>query len=76
VVEVAGEYLLLGVTDHSVNLVKTLSLLDEDLNKGEASTVFEKVLDEKFPHGEEFEMGNPKDFLSFEKNQRKSGFIE
>jgi flagellar biogenesis protein FliO len=31
VVEVAGETLLLGVTDYSVNLIKSLALLDEDL---------------------------------------------
>lgn len=30
ILRVAGEYLLLGVTDHNISLIKTLSLLDED----------------------------------------------
>ena len=31
IVQVAGESILIGVTDHSINLIKTLSLLDEEI---------------------------------------------
>jgi flagellar protein FliO/FliZ len=31
VVSVAGEYILLGVTDHNINLIKTLSLMDDEI---------------------------------------------
>jgi flagellar biogenesis protein FliO len=76
VIEVAGEYLLLGVTDHSINLVKTLSLLDEDIAKGDSPAVFEKVFDEKLPSGEDFEMRSPRDFLSPRQQSKRTGFVE
>lgn len=44
VVRVAGESLLLGTTDSHINLIKTLSLLDEDLPEV-ATNSFEKVMD-------------------------------
>ncbi len=31
IIQVAGESILIGVTDHSINLLKTLSLLDEEV---------------------------------------------
>jgi flagellar protein FliO/FliZ len=31
IVSVAGEYILLGVTDHNINLIKTLSLMDDEI---------------------------------------------
>ena len=31
IVSVAGEYILLGVTEHSINLIKTLSLMDDEV---------------------------------------------
>lgn len=31
IIRVAGESILIGVTDHNINLIKSLSLLDEDL---------------------------------------------
>src|SRR5262249_8128256 len=33
IVSVAGETILLGVTDHNINMIKSLSLLDDDLPK-------------------------------------------
>ena len=44
IVRIAGESLLLGVTDHQINLVKSLSLLDEDI-PGEVPQNFSKVMD-------------------------------
>ena len=33
IVSVAGETILLGVTDHSINMIKNLSLLDDEMPK-------------------------------------------
>jgi len=48
VIEVAGEYILIGVTDHHISLIKTLSLLDEDLSDSTeiAKSSFSKVSEE------------------------------
>ena len=74
VMEVAGEYLMLGVTDHSINLIKTLSLLDEDLEKQDSSSVFEKVFNEKRPEDEEFEIASAKDLFGFRGASAKVSF--
>lgn len=42
VVQVAGESILLGVTDHNISMIKSLSLLDEDFN-GEVPQNFNSV---------------------------------
>jgi len=31
IISVAGEYILIGVTDHNINLIKTLSLMDDEI---------------------------------------------
>jgi flagellar protein FliO/FliZ len=33
VIEVAGEQILIGVTDHHISMIKSLSLLDEDISE-------------------------------------------
>lgn len=43
IVRVAGESILIGVTDQNINMIKSLSLLDEDIPE-DVPTVFEKVL--------------------------------
>lgn len=53
IIEVAGEHILLGVTDHQVSLIKSLSILEDDLGESSLSN-FDKVaqkIDEK--HSEE-----------------------
>lgn len=45
VVQVAGESILLGVTDHNISMIKSLSLLDEDFN-GDVPQSFNSVFNE------------------------------
>lgn len=47
IVQVAGEYILIGVTDHNISMIKTLSLLDEDFND-EMPRHFATELDKSF----------------------------
>lgn len=64
VVRVAGETILIGVTDQNINLLKTLSLLDEDL-PGESiasKSKFSGALKEKVD--EEFSMEGIRDIVS------------
>lgn len=48
VIEVAGEHILIGVTDHHISLIKSLSLLDEDLSDSVVVTknTFSKITEE------------------------------
>lgn len=49
IIEVAGEHILLGVTDHQVSLIKSLSILEDDFNESSLKS-FEQVsqsIDEK-----------------------------
>lgn len=46
VIRVAGESILIGVTDHHISMIKSLSLLDEDVPE-ETPKVFSKVFDKK-----------------------------
>ncbi len=46
VVRVAGESILIGVTDHHISMIKSLSLLDEDIPE-ETPGVFAKVFEKK-----------------------------
>lgn len=43
IVRVAGESILIGVTDHNISMIKSLSLLDDEIPE-EAPKNFEKVL--------------------------------
>lgn len=45
VVQVAGESILLGVTDHNISMIKSLSILDDDFN-GEVPQNFNSVFNE------------------------------
>ncbi|MCH2534574.1 MAG: flagellar biosynthetic protein FliO [Bdellovibrionales bacterium] len=47
IVQVAGEYILIGVTDHNISMIKTLSLLDEDFSD-EMPKHFATELDKSF----------------------------
>lgn len=43
IVRVAGESILLGVTDHNINLIKPLSLMDDELPPGEVQSFSEQI---------------------------------
>ena len=47
IVNVAGESLLLGVTDHNISILKNLSLLDEEL-PSDVPTTFAGAINETF----------------------------
>lgn len=64
IIRVAGESILIGVTDHNINLIKPLSLIDDEV-PAEAPAQFENVLTgmgmkdkeiEEDNEGEEFQM--------------------
>lgn len=44
VIQVAGESILVGVTDHHISMIKSLSLLDEDLEQGATAKDFKNTL--------------------------------
>lgn len=48
VVRVAGEHLLIGATDHSMNLIKSISLIDDEVEKGEFPQDFNNFLEDDF----------------------------
>lgn len=55
IIEVAGEHILLGVTDHQVSLIKSLSILEDDLAESGlknfdqvSQTIDEKNSEDKF----------------------------
>lgn len=64
IVRVAGESILVGVTDHSINLIKSLSLLDDEVPEPN----FEKVMQDQdkvqTASNEEFSIGHIKDVVS------------
>ncbi|PWU14313.1 MAG: hypothetical protein C5B49_13310 [Bdellovibrio sp.] len=67
VVSVAGESILIGVTDHHISLIKSLSLLDEEL-PAVAPAKFESILQGKtedpFEEGlEQFSLGSIHDVV-------------
>lgn len=73
IVRVAGESILIGITDHNVNLIKALSLLDEEIPE-ETPKSFQNVFSRKNQDEvdfagdedskEEFSMSGIKDFVS------------
>ena len=46
-IEVAGEHLLIGVTDHNINLLKTLSIINDEIPESVPHD-FEEVMQEDF----------------------------
>ncbi len=67
IVRVAGESMLVGITDHSINLIKSLSLLDEEVPEATPAQ-FEKVMQDQDKvqqlSGEEFSIRHIKDVVS------------
>lgn len=67
IVRVAGESILIGVTDNSINLIKSLSLLDDEIPE-QSPADFEKTLQEsekvQSSNNEEFSIRHIKDVVS------------
>lgn len=69
IVRVAGESILIGITDQNINHIKTLSLLDEEIPEVTPQS-FKQVL--KNDEGEDFAIAGIKDFVSSRlKNMRR-----
>ena len=70
IIRVAGESMLIGVTDNNINLIKTLALLDEEIPQ-DTPKDFSKSLDQSMglnssvdDEAEEFSISKIKDFVS------------
>jgi flagellar protein FliO/FliZ len=69
IIRVAGESMLIGVTDQNINLIKTLALLDEEIPQ-DTPKDFSKSLDKSMnefsseDETEEFSFSKIKDFVS------------
>lgn len=67
IVRVAGESILIGVTDQSINLIKSLSLLDDEIPE-QSPMNFEKTLQEsekvQSSNNEEFSIRHIRDVVS------------
>jgi flagellar protein FliO/FliZ len=68
IVRVAGESMLIGVTDQNVNLIKSLSLLDEDIPEVTAKDFGKELTKSEtaanLETGEEFSISGVRDFVS------------
>lgn len=53
-IEVAGEHLLIGVTDHNINLLKTLSIINDEIPENVPQN-FADALDEDFQFGKNYD---------------------
>jgi len=67
ILRVAGESMLVGVTDHNINLIKPLSLLDEEIEEMEEDASFDKRLssaniNEEIGMGMDFEEEEEEEF--------------
>jgi flagellar protein FliO/FliZ len=63
IIRVAGESILVGITDQNINHIKTLSLLDEDIPES-LPTKFEQALKNESSPEEDFAISGIKDFVS------------
>lgn len=80
IVRVAGESVLIGITDHNISMIKSLSLLDEDMPEEipkEFQTVFAKKVksdgssEESSENKDDFSISGIKDFVTLKlKNMR------
>lgn len=57
-VRVTGEYLLLGVTDHNISLIKNLNVVDDEIPELSGNKNFNEVLDKKGKVAEDYAAAN------------------
>jgi flagellar protein FliO/FliZ len=70
VVQVAGEAMLIGITDNNISMIKSISLLDDDMPQKK----FSATLAQKIQSEEEFSMKGIKDIVSQKlKNMKEIG---
>jgi len=72
IIRVAGESILIGVTDHNINLIKPLSLLDEEISEIEGQQNFDVAMNEFEEEVEDdFAFGNVQDRVSLRMKQMR-----
>lgn len=72
IIRVAGESILIGVTDHNINLIKPLALLDEEIAEIEGQQNFDAAMDEFEGESEDdFAFGNVQDRVSLRMKQMR-----
>lgn len=67
IVRVAGEHILLGVTDHNISMLKTLALIDDedpDISAGKFTDVLNRRELESAGEGEDFSLKSVRDVVS------------
>ncbi len=64
IIRVAGESILIGVTDHNINLIKPLALLDEEIAEMNGNQNFDTAMGEFAEPEDEFSFGNVQDRVS------------
>lgn len=64
VVHIAGESMLIGLTDQNISLIKTLSLLDEEIPHTTPMHFAQTLVDKTAQEGEEFSMTGIQDLVS------------
>jgi flagellar protein FliO/FliZ len=68
IIRVAGESILIGITDHNISMIKSLALLDDDLPmdvpQGFANELEEQVRTEEAGGREDFSFGTVKDVVA------------
>lgn len=69
IIRVAGESILIGITDHNINLIKPLALLDEEIAEIEGQQNFDAAMGEFEEAEDEFSFGNVQDRVSLRMKQ-------
>lgn len=64
IVRVAGESILIGVTDHNISMIKSLSLLDEDIPQETPVQFATELKNAEMTEDEEFSIHKVKDAVS------------
>lgn len=64
IIRVAGESILIGVTDHNISLIKSLALLDEEIAEMNGVQNFESNMEEYAEPEDEFAFGGVQDRVS------------
>lgn len=73
IIRVAGESILIGITDHNISMIKSLAMLDEDLPM-EVPTHFNSSLDQAAADAdkEDFSFGGVKDMVASRLREMRS----
>lgn len=71
IIQVAGESILVGITDHNISMLKTLSLIDDEV-PAEVPNRFDNTLDSMVDEGAEYEEAPSRRNQAYEAAPRRS----